>query len=121
VAAITSSIVRSYASCLAKLGIKVCCCNIQLFFASNFVDFSGREHLEFYAKLRGVPPEDIPRVAEWGIERFGLKMYANKCAGTYSGGNKRKLSAAIAFIGSPPVVFLVRCCFKNSFYKVRCM
>ena len=27
-------------------------------------------------------------------------------AGTYSGGNKRKLSVAIALIGNPPVVFL---------------
>ena len=61
----------------------------------------------FYAKLRGVPPEDIDRVADWGINNFGLKQYANKPAGTYSGGNKRKLSAAIAFIGCPPVVFLV--------------
>jgi hypothetical protein len=26
--------------------------------------------------------------------------------GTYSGGNKRKLSVAIALIGSPPIVFL---------------
>uniref|UniRef100_H2YX25 ABC transporter domain-containing protein n=1 Tax=Ciona savignyi TaxID=51511 RepID=H2YX25_CIOSA len=67
---------------------------------------TGREHLEFYAKLRGVPPEDIDRVAQWGIMKFGLKMYADKSAGTYSGGNKRKLSAAIAFIGCPPVVFL---------------
>ena len=27
-------------------------------------------------------------------------------AGTYSGGNKRKLSVAIAMIGNPPIVFL---------------
>jgi ATP-binding cassette subfamily A (ABC1) protein 3 len=27
-------------------------------------------------------------------------------AGTYSGGNKRKLSVAIAMIGNPPVIFL---------------
>merc|ERR1711994_476919 len=32
--------------------------------------------------------------------------YANRRAGTYSGGNKRKLSVAIAMIGNPPVVFL---------------
>jgi len=73
----------------------------------NRIWFSGREHLIFYAKLRGVPPEDIDRVADWGIKNFGLTQYANKPAGTYSGGNKRKLSAAIAFIGCPPVVFLV--------------
>jgi ATP-binding cassette subfamily A (ABC1) protein 3 len=27
-------------------------------------------------------------------------------AGSYSGGNKRKLSVAIALIGNPPIVFL---------------
>ena len=37
---------------------------------------------------------------------MGLKKYANKIAGTYSGGNKRKLQVAIALIGNPPVVFL---------------
>ncbi|CAK8681248.1 unnamed protein product [Clavelina lepadiformis] len=67
---------------------------------------TGREHLIFYAKLRGVPPEEVDGVADWAINKFGLKMYSDKPAGTYSGGNKRKLSAAIAFIGCPPIVFL---------------
>lgn len=35
-----------------------------------------------------------------------LKQYENIRAGTYSGGNKRKLSVAMACIGNPPVVFL---------------
>lgn len=36
----------------------------------------------------------------------GLTEYADRPCGTYSGGNKRKLSTAMAFIGEPPVVFL---------------
>ncbi|XP_014062403.2 phospholipid-transporting ATPase ABCA1 [Salmo salar] len=67
---------------------------------------TGREHLEFYARLRGVPEKDVTMVAEWGIQKLGLVKYSNKSAGTYSGGNKRKLSTAIALIGCPPVVFL---------------
>ena len=35
-----------------------------------------------------------------------LKEYENILAGTYSGGNKRKLSVAIAMLGNPPIVFL---------------
>ena len=35
-----------------------------------------------------------------------LSSIADKQAGTYSGGNKRRLSLAIALIGCPPVVFL---------------
>uniref|UniRef100_A0A8D3E109 ABC transporter domain-containing protein n=1 Tax=Scophthalmus maximus TaxID=52904 RepID=A0A8D3E109_SCOMX len=67
---------------------------------------TGREHLEFYARLRGVPEHEITMVAEWGIQKLGLVKYSNKSAGTYSGGNKRKLSTAIALIGCPPVIFL---------------
>uniref|UniRef100_A0A665XDU4 P-type phospholipid transporter n=1 Tax=Echeneis naucrates TaxID=173247 RepID=A0A665XDU4_ECHNA len=67
---------------------------------------TGREHLEFYARLRGVPEKDVPMVAEWGIQKLGLVKYSNRSAGTYSGGNKRKLSTAIALIGCPPVIFL---------------
>ncbi|XP_073988191.1 phospholipid-transporting ATPase ABCA1-like isoform X9 [Rhodnius prolixus] len=40
------------------------------------------------------------------IQQMGLGYYSNKLSGTLSGGNKRKLSAAIALIGSPPLVFL---------------
>ena len=44
---------------------------------------------------------------------MNLTEYANRCAGGYSGGNKRKLSTAIALVGNPPIVFLVghRCLF----------
>ncbi|XP_043916268.1 phospholipid-transporting ATPase ABCA1-like [Protopterus annectens] len=67
---------------------------------------NGQEHLEFYARLRGVPEAEVKKVAKWGIRKLGLVKYATKSAGTYSGGNKRKLSTAMALIGNPPIVFL---------------
>uniref|UniRef100_A0A8C8BKV6 P-type phospholipid transporter n=1 Tax=Otus sunia TaxID=257818 RepID=A0A8C8BKV6_9STRI len=67
---------------------------------------TGREHLYLYARLRGIPADEIKRVAEWGIQKLGLPMYADHLAGTYSGGNKRKLSTAIALIGCPPLILL---------------
>ncbi|XP_044061667.1 phospholipid-transporting ATPase ABCA1b isoform X2 [Siniperca chuatsi] len=67
---------------------------------------TGREHLELYAILRGVPEKEVCDVAEWGIRKLGLVKYADKAAGSYSGGNMRKLSTAMALIGAPPVVFL---------------
>nr|XP_055034932.1 phospholipid-transporting ATPase ABCA1b [Misgurnus anguillicaudatus] len=67
---------------------------------------TGREHLEFYAILRGVPEHEVCEVAEWGIRKLGLVKYVDKYAGSYSGGNMRKLSTAISLIGAPPVVFL---------------
>ena len=68
---------------------------------------TGREHLQLYARLRGVPESDVTQVAEWGIRKLGLLRYSEKQAGDYSGGNKRKLSTAIALVGNPPAVFLV--------------
>uniref|UniRef100_H2SHG4 P-type phospholipid transporter n=1 Tax=Takifugu rubripes TaxID=31033 RepID=H2SHG4_TAKRU len=67
---------------------------------------TGREHLELYARLRGVPEESVTKVAEWGVKKLGLTQYADREAGGYSGGNKRKLSTAISLIGAPPVIFL---------------
>uniref|UniRef100_A0A8B9MLG3 P-type phospholipid transporter n=1 Tax=Accipiter nisus TaxID=211598 RepID=A0A8B9MLG3_9AVES len=65
---------------------------------------TGREHLYLYARLRGVPAEEIKRTAL--SNKLGLPMYADHLAGTYSGGNKRKLSTAIALIGCPPLILL---------------
>ncbi|XP_013414368.2 LOW QUALITY PROTEIN: ATP-binding cassette sub-family A member 1-like [Lingula anatina] len=67
---------------------------------------TGREHLEFYARLRGVPSSEVKQVAQYCIKKLGLIRYADKPAGEYSGGNRRKLSTAIALIGNPPVIFL---------------
>ncbi|XP_053558600.1 phospholipid-transporting ATPase ABCA1 isoform X2 [Bombina bombina] len=67
---------------------------------------TGREHLELYALLRGIPDNEVCKVAEWAVRKLGLVKYSEKSAGSYSGGNRRKLSTAIALIGGPPVVFL---------------
>nr|AKC42131.1 ABCA4 [Petromyzon marinus] len=67
---------------------------------------TGREHLQLYARLRGVREEDLERVVEWAVSTLGLIYIADRSAGSYSGGNKRKLSTAIALIGNPPLVFL---------------
>ncbi|XP_069575607.1 phospholipid-transporting ATPase ABCA1b isoform X2 [Brachyistius frenatus] len=67
---------------------------------------TGREHLELYAILRGVPEKEVCDVAEWAVRKLSLLKYADKAAGSYSGGNMRKLSTAMSLIGAPPVVFL---------------
>ncbi|XP_058393801.1 phospholipid-transporting ATPase ABCA7 isoform X3 [Diceros bicornis minor] len=67
---------------------------------------TGREHLELFARLRGVPEAQVAQTASLGLARLGLPQYADRPAGTYSGGNKRKLATAVALVGDPPVVFL---------------
>jgi len=65
-----------------------------------------QEHLKLYAKIKGIPDKLIPKFVEMQISDMGLSKYSKVQAGNLSGGNKRKLSVAIATIGNPPVVFL---------------
>ena len=65
-----------------------------------------REHLELYARIKGVSRSDLNRVVDAKLAEFDLLPFAGKLAGRLSGGNKRKLSVAIALIGDPPIIFL---------------
>ena len=65
-----------------------------------------REHLELFARIKGVPEAEVPAVVRKKVADLDLGQYANKTAGSLSGGNKRKLCVAIALIGDPPLVFL---------------
>ncbi|XP_060037438.1 phospholipid-transporting ATPase ABCA7 isoform X2 [Erinaceus europaeus] len=67
---------------------------------------SGRQHLQLFARLRGVPGPSVAQMASRGLARMGLSLLADRPAGTYSGGNKRKLATAVALVGDPAVVFL---------------
>jgi hypothetical protein len=65
-----------------------------------------REHLELFARIKGIEESQVNDVVKSLIELMDLVPFEFKRAGTLSGGNKRKLSVAIALIGEPPVVFL---------------
>ncbi|KAL2633831.1 hypothetical protein R1flu_005310 [Riccia fluitans] len=67
---------------------------------------TGREHLVMYARLKGVPEREVKSTVNEILEAAGLQKHADKVAGIYSGGNKRKLALAIALVGDPAVVFL---------------
>jgi ATP-binding cassette subfamily A (ABC1) protein 3 len=67
---------------------------------------TGEELLTMFCRLRGIPEKKIPHVVKTEIKRLDLEKYAKKRCGTYSGGNKRKLSTAIALVGSPPIILL---------------
>ena len=75
-------------------------------FDALFDLLTGREHLTLYAHIKGIAANDIKRVVDAKISEMGLTEYADRAAGSYSGGNKRKLSVAIAMIGEPSLVFL---------------
>ncbi|KAM0439998.1 hypothetical protein ACHAPT_001100 [Fusarium lateritium] len=63
-----------------------------------------REHLEFYAKIRGI--QDVEHNVRAVMQAVGLESFSNRMAHALSGGNKRKLSLGIALMGNPAVVLL---------------
>ncbi|XP_051987338.1 phospholipid-transporting ATPase ABCA3 [Xyrauchen texanus] len=67
---------------------------------------TGRETLSMYARLRGIPEKYVSACVENILRSLLLEPYADKLVSSYSGGNKRKLSAGMALIGGPPVIFL---------------
>lgn len=69
-------------------------------------NLTAKEHLELYAVIKGIPPKMIPELVEQKLTDMELQKFRDVCAGTYSGGNKRKLSVAIAMLGNPPICFL---------------
>ncbi|CAM9216451.1 unnamed protein product [Ectocarpus fasciculatus] len=75
-------------------------------FDALFETLTGREHLALYASIKGIPADKRSAAVDQKIEEMGLKQYADRPAGGYSGGNKRKLSVAMAMIGDPQIVFL---------------
>uniref|UniRef100_A0A6Q2ZBC5 ABC transporter domain-containing protein n=1 Tax=Esox lucius TaxID=8010 RepID=A0A6Q2ZBC5_ESOLU len=67
---------------------------------------TGRETLSMYARLRGIPEKYVSGCVENVLRSLLLEPHADKLCRSYSGGNKRKLSAGVALIGGPPVIFL---------------
>jgi ABC-2 type transport system ATP-binding protein len=72
-----------------------------------FYDYlTGRETLEFYAKLCGVPrARRGPRIDEL-LERVGLSHAADARLRTYSKGMQQRVGIAQALVHDPDVVFL---------------
>ena len=75
-------------------------------FDSLLTNLTAEEHLELYADIKGISKKYQKTLIDQLIQNLGLEKFRKVQAGTYSGGNKRKLSVAIALIGKPPIIFL---------------
>ena len=71
-----------------------------------FLLMTVEEHLWFYARIKGIPTEMHHDIVEKAILELNLSDHRTKPAGTLSGGNKRKLSVAMATLGNPPIILL---------------
>ncbi|KAL4853959.1 ATP-binding cassette sub-family A member 3 [Chlorella vulgaris] len=67
---------------------------------------TGREVVRLYSCLRGLPERLIECEASRMLKQLGLTEYAGRACGSYSGGNRRKLSVAAALVGGAEVVLL---------------
>jgi ABC-2 type transport system ATP-binding protein len=69
-------------------------------------ELTGRENLEFVARLYHLPKAEIRRRAAELLERFDLADAADRAAKTYSGGMQRRLDLAASLVANPAVLFL---------------
>lgn len=64
-------------------------------FDALMFDITGRENLKIFSLLRGIPCNEIDGIIEKISKEFGFYGHLSKKVKAYSGGNKRKLSAAL--------------------------
>lgn len=97
---------------------------------------SGKEHLEYYARVRGLSKEDernvwinrhlkitkvlavlphstslsyinnVVQLVRWLLRKLDVYIHRHKPTQHYSGGTRRKLSTALALVGRPALIFL---------------
>lgn len=69
-------------------------------------DLTGRQTLSMFCLLRGVPRGQVTALMMRLANDLNFLQHLDKNVSEYSGGNKRKLSTAIALIGNPVVIYL---------------
>ncbi|XP_055623835.1 phospholipid-transporting ATPase ABCA3-like [Toxorhynchites rutilus septentrionalis] len=69
-------------------------------------DLTGRETLKIFGLLRGVKSLELNSVSLALAGELKFTKHIDKKTREYSGGNKRKLSTALALMGNPNVVYL---------------
>ncbi|KAJ3635397.1 hypothetical protein MTP99_008310 [Tenebrio molitor] len=69
-------------------------------------DLTVRETLKIFALIRGVPYKECKSLGEHLAHEFDFFKHMDKKIKELSGGNKRKLSTAVALVGDPPIIYL---------------
>jgi ABC-2 type transport system ATP-binding protein len=75
-------------------------------FAAVEPTMSGRENLEMVARMFGHRRRAARAAAEAVVELLGLDEIASRRAGTYSGGQRRRLDLGASLVGAPRLLLL---------------
>ncbi|CAL8266921.1 unnamed protein product [Lota lota] len=67
---------------------------------------TGKEHLYFYARIRGISKREIDGVVNHLLKKLELVSHRDAITDGYSCGTRRKLSTALALIGHPQILLL---------------
>lgn len=69
-------------------------------------DLTASEHIRLYARLKGIPEEEIPNLIVERLKDVSLLDCSNALVKSFSGGMKRRLSVTIGAIGNPSILFM---------------
>ncbi len=69
-------------------------------------ELTGRDNLEIFARLYHVPEGEIEGRIKFALQEAELTSFADKKAGTYSGGMQRRLALVKAMIQEPKILIL---------------
>lgn len=86
-----------------------------------FDELTPREHLHFFAAVRGILHDEIDAEVTKTIKDCDLNENCDKIVKFLSGGQKRKLSVAIAIIGNPRIIIFDEPTAGVDPYSRRCL
>lgn len=67
---------------------------------------TGRENLEFYGAMYGVPKEKLKIEIDHWLDKLEMSISAKKRVETYSGGMKRRINLIAGILHKPELLFL---------------
>ena len=64
------------------------------------------ENLQYFGRIKGIDSSNLVSVCDTFMNVLNIKRYQHKAIMNLSGGNRRKVSLAVALLGAPPTVYL---------------